>query len=504
MTELSLGAGRKAWQHQQDIFEWAKDRPAAGLLMGMGTGKTGLTINLINYQMSQGRVQKALIVVPIRYADTWVEEVNRCFPSLRVVNLLRHDTGVPAQGEERAGRLGIPADIYIVNYESLGSMEALGRKRRFRMAPLGEAIRQRMKAERWAMACDESTHIKNPRSTRGKAVCELGELAKVRYILTGTPMPQGPEDAFGQYLFLDPSIFGSRFTLFRSCFLKMGGYMGKEIEGLLPERAEEFNKLLYSISKRVTKEDCMDLPPKVYMTLTYDLDRKTQKLYDQLRDEWLIEMKDQQFAVTNGLTKSLRLAQICTGFLGNREANDEGRLETITVDCDEKVKLKVLLDTVEETEGKIIVWCKWVKNVRDVLAGLAERQISAVDYYSGSDDARANELAFRNDPTIKVFCGTGESGGMGLNLQGPEVKTVIYYSQDYKGLIREQSEDRAHRGEIRHTVTILDMVAKNTVEEAIVKALREKIDVQKWILQNPEAFVKGQLQAPAEVLSFAQ
>lgn len=494
---LSLGPNRTPWKHQVEIFEWAKDRPAAGLLMGMGTGKTGLTVNLFEHNFSEGRITKALVLVPVRYADTWVEEYHRCFPDRVVVNLLRNKEGRLVGKEGRLANLNVPGDVYICNYESLGTMETLGRHRRFSLTELGQAIHKRMKAEPFGVACDESTHIKNPRSTRGKAVCELGELAKVRYILTGTPLSQGPEDAFGQYLFLDPTVFGHRFTLFRSRFLQMGGYMGKEIQGLQPAKAEEFNRLLYSISKRVTKEDCMDLPPKVYHTLTYDLDRKTQKIYDELRDVWLVEMQDKQFAVTNGLTKSLRLAQICTGFLGSREANEDGKIETVTIDCDEKVKLDTLLEIIEETPGKIIVWCKWVKNVRDIMLRLDGRHIGAVDYYSGSIDAHANELAFRNDPAIRVFCGTGESGGMGLNLQGPEVKTVIYFSQDYKGIIREQSEDRAHRGDIRHTVNIIDMVAKGTIEEAIVKALREKIDVQKWILQHPDEFVRGQIREVA-------
>lgn len=491
---FSVGPNRTPWKHQLDIFAWAKGRSNVALFMDMGTAKTAITVNLLAHKFLYGDLDKVLIVVPLRYADTWVEEFNRCFPDIKVVSLLRNEAGKPCAGPERLARLSIDAKVYVVNYEALGSTETFGKRRHFELSEIGQALKLRQQTERWGVVCDESTHIKNPRSTRAKAVYELGERAKFRTILSGTPMPQGPEDIFGQYLFLEPEVFGYRFTLFRARFLKMGGYMGKEILGLQPGMVETFNKLVYSIAKRVMKSECMDMPPKVYMTLSYDLDRKTQKLYDQLRDEWLIQMKDQDFAVTNGLTKSLRLAQICTGFLGSKEVDEHGRPKTVSVDCEVKTKLAALLEFIDETEGKVIIWCKWQKNVQDVINALAKRQIRAVDYYSGTSDPRANEMAFRDDPSVKCFVGTGESGGMGLNLQGPEVKTVVYYSQDYKGLIREQSEDRAYRGGIHHVVTIVDMVAKGTIEEAIVKALKEKIDVQKWILQYPDQFAKGVIQ----------
>lgn len=495
--QLQLGPGRTPWAHQQEIFTWAQDRPAAGLWMGMGTGKTGLTLNLIEYHRTMRRIDCAIIAVPLRYADTWVEEINRCFPGRKVVNCLRNPDGRLASTAERVQNACKEADYLIVNYDSLGEITHIGKKREFHFTELGTAIQSRLLKYNCAMVCDESTHIKNHRSARGKACQKLGLLAKVRYALSGTPLPQGPQDAFGQYAYLDPMIFGYKFTVFRSHFLELGGFEGKVIEGLKPHKTEEFNTKLYSIARRVTKEECMDLPPKVYQTVTYDLAPSTRKLYQQLADEWVVSMNNREYAVTTGLAKSLRLAQICTGFLGHREFDPQGEICTVEVDIPQKEKLKTLMDMLEDIPGKVIIWCKWKKNIQDIAAALGQAGILYVDYWSGTLNHHANEMAFREDPNIKVFLGTGESGGMGLNLQGPDVATEIYYSQDMKALVREQSEDRAHRGEIKHTVTIIDMVAKGTVEEAIVKGLRDKIDLQKWLLQNPAEFSKGVIKQEA-------
>jgi SNF2 family DNA or RNA helicase len=159
----------------------------------------------------------------------------------------------------------------------------------------------------------------------------------------------------------------------------------------------------------------------------------------------------------------------------------------------ENPKLELLLEVLREVEGKAIIWCAWRHNVYEILARLRKEGISAVDYTGATEDRRKNEMLFRNDPSVKCFVGTGAAGSLGLNLQGPTVATVIYFSNDWKVLTRQQSEDRCHRGTIKHNVTIIDLVAKGTVEESIVKALRKGRSLQESLLTAPKAFAEGTL-----------
>lgn len=471
--KLSFGPDRAPWKHQVDTFEWAKDRHQAAYFLTMGLGKTAIAANVLECHRKAKRIVLTLIVAPLSVVDSWEEELERCFPGTPVLNL----TGYSAKLARLSALAKFEGPYVLLNYDQIRVLED----------ELAEYLAGHTP---FAIVCDESTNIKNNKADRTKAICRLGGGAAYRYILTGTPAPQGPEDIFGQYLFLDPSVFGMSFVGFRAEYMRLGGYMGKQIVGIRPDRVEAYNEHLYSIAKRYTKEECLDMPPKVYITRKFALSDVEREAYDSMAKDWVLEMKQAKSALvaTTGLTKSLRLGQICTGFIGHTE-NDK----VTSLDMDVKTKLSVLKELIEELEGKFIVWCAWRKNVKDVLKLLEDMGVKAVDYYGETEDRRANELAFRNDPSVRGFVGTGASGGAGLNLQGPDVRSVIYFSQDYSVFKRQQSEDRAHRGGIKHTVTIFDLVAKKTVEESIVKALKQGVELQDYVLQDPSKFVKGEL-----------
>ena len=260
-----------------------------------------------------------------------------------------------------------------------------------------------------------------------------------------------------------------------------------KVLGFRPGKEELFKEILYSCAIRFTKDQCTDLPPKLYETRTYKLSPEQQAFYNEFARQWVAEVEEHKISATNGVVKSMRLAQSCTGFVG--DSDEEGcHVNRVFKD---NAKLDLLMEVLDEVEGKVIIWCAWRKNVADVCQRLRLAGIKHVDYTGETPDRREHEMAFREDPSVRCFVGTGSAGGMGLNLQGPQVRTVVYFSQDYKVLTRQQSEDRAHRGGIKHNVTIIDLVAKGTAEEAIVKALRKGVRLQDRILEAPAAFVRG-------------
>ena len=470
--KFQVGKDRKPWAHQLAAFERHKDAEAWPLFHDMGTGKTAVACNIMERHLSLTNVKAWFICAPLSVLDSWSEELERSFPTSSILDL----TKVTSKPRRLAALATTTAQYILLNYESLDSLyfdllNALS------YGPKG--------ARRFGMCLDESTAVKNPRAARTKAAVAMARKAAYRGLLTGTPVPQGPEDIFGQYLYADPAIFGPSFVSFRNYWMRLGGFQGKQIIGLRPGMEAEFNQRIYSIASRVTKAECLDMPPKVYETLRYDLSPAEKQAYADLAKDWVAEVKGGRVTATNGLTKSLRLAQMCTGFVGSI---DEGA-DKIELELGDS-KLQALKELVEHLDGKFIVWCAWRHNVRQVMGLLKAMGIKAVDYYGQTGDKRANEMEFRNG-AARAFVGTGASGGAGLNLQGPEVKSVIYYSQDYSVFRRQQSEDRAYRGAITHQVTIFDLVARGTLETVIVKALRDGRDLQDYILQKPEDFVEG-------------
>lgn len=469
---LRIAGGLKAWEHQAASFEAHKDAQNYAMLWEMGTGKTATALNIVEHQRLKGRFKKVLVICPAAISNGWAAELRGAW-GLTALNLCEYGSS-----KQRALQLqGWPEAEYIItNYDGLDGIRA----------PLDVWLQGS-----YGMICDESTAIKNPRTIRSRLACYFGAMAKTRLILTGTPMPQGPQDIYGQYLFLNPDVFGRSFVAFRNGWMRMGGYEGKQIMGLKPDLKARFNQRIYRLGDRRTKEECLDLPPKVYETMHYDLSPKQREVYDQLARDWVTEMATCKtpIAVSNGMTRSLRLAQCCTGFMGDRQSGETQ--EHAVPDGD--AKLKLLEEVLRGVEGKIIVWCAWQRNVQDVMALAARLNIKAVDYYGQTKDRERNESQFRDDADTRLFVGTAASGGAGLNLQGPEVKTVIYYSQRYSVFERLQSEDRAHRGAIRHTVTVIDLVARKTVEQAICKALRQGRNLQEALLKDPASFTRGEL-----------
>ncbi len=470
--KFQVGKDRKPWKHQLAAFERHKDAEAWPLFHDMGTGKTAVAVNIMERHLQQGDCQAWFIGSPLSVLDSWAEELERCFPASQVLDL----TKFYSKSQRLKALATTTAQYILLNYESLDSLyfellQALS------YGPKG--------ARRFGTCLDESTAIKNPRAQRSKAAVALGRKASYRGLMTGTPVPQGPEDIFGQYLYADPSVFGTSFVSFRNYWMVTGGFQGKQILGLRHGMEAEFNKRIYSMASRVTKAECLDMPPKVYEIVRYDLSPTEKQAYQDLAKDWVAEIKGGKVTASNGLTKSLRLAQICTGFVGSVDENVD-KVEHELGDT----KLKALEELVERLDGKFIVWCAWHHNVRQVMGLLKRMGVKAVDYYGLTADKRVNEMEFR-EGSARAFVGTGASGGAGLNLQGPDVKSVIYFSQDYSVFKRQQSEDRAYRGAITHQVTVFDLVARGTLEAQIVRGLRDGRDLQEYILQKPEAFVEG-------------
>ena len=194
-------------------------------------------------------------------------------------------------------------------------------------------------------------------------------------------------------------------------------------------------------------------------------------------------MKEQALAHLNGkvtttmtvLTQLMRLHQITCGHF----SSDDGVTQPI-----KNNRITELMDVLEETEGKAIIWAHYQYDITEIIKAVTKKygEESIVDYYglTPQEERQPNIKRFQDDPKCRFMVGTPSTGGYGITLTA--ANTVIYYSNGYDLEKRLQSEDRAHRIGQKKSVTYVDLMADNTVDEKIVKALRRKISIASEVL----------------------
>jgi len=237
----------------------------------------------------------------------------------------------------------------------------------------------------------------------------------------------------------------------------------------------ELSDQLKGFSYRVLKEDCLDLPDKIYMKRNIKLSPDQKKLYLQMKETALANLNGKQVTTVNALTQLMRLHQITCGHF----TSDDGSTQPIVNN-----RIDELMDVLEETEGKAIIWAHYQYDITEIIKAIVKEYGpgSVVDYYglTPQDERQPNIKKFQDDPRCRFMVGTPSTGGYGITLTA--ANTVIYYSNGYDLEKRLQSEDRAHRIGQQKSVTYVDLICDETVDEKIVKALRKKINIASEVL----------------------
>ena len=329
------------------------------------------------------------------------------------------------------------------------------------------------------MAVDESTTIKTPTAKRTKNIIGLGKHAKYRRIMTGSPITKNPLDLYTQCEFLDPYLLDfTSYYAFRNRYAEM---KTMHLRGRSIQVVDEFKNLgelsetVKTFSERVLKEDCLDLPPKVFMKRYISLTNDQKKVYQQMKKAAMAVLNGKVTTTMTVLTQLMRLHQITCGHF----TADDGSTQAV-----DNNRLNELMNVLAETEGKAIIWANYQLSVGEIIQRIIKEygEDSYVHYYglTSQEDRQDNIRKFQNDPKCRFIVGTPQTGGYGITLT--QAHTVIYYSNGYDLEKRLQSEDRAHRIGQNKTVTYIDMIAEDTVDEKIVKALRDKINIASEVM----------------------
>ena len=460
------------YNHQREAFDASCDTQNYALLMDMGTGKTKVCVDTIGYNYESGKINLAVIVAPKGVIANWIGEISTHLPDRIEREIVLWKPSLTKAKRKELTDLAKPAQklkFLLMNIEAFSTKKGVD---------VAEFFVKKFKT---CMVVDESTTIKNRQAKRTKAVCDVGRGAVTKRILTGSPVTKSPMDLYSQMDFLSPEILGFRsYYAFQGRYAvvqrrSMGAHSFNQILGF--RRLDELTEKLQNFSYRVRKEDCLDLPDKVYVRRFVELTKEQSDAYTQMKHLALARLDSGELSTTqNVLTQIMRLQQICLGHL----TDDDGVTHPVKSN-----RLDELLSIADEIQGKAIIWATWTRDIRAIAEALRDRfSVQAVATLHGETaDSERQEVveSFQNRCSeLRFIVGHPKTGGYGLTLTA--ANTVVYFSNSYDLELRLQSEDRAHRIGQKNNVTYVDLISPKTIDEKIVDALRNKIKIADTVL----------------------
>ncbi len=424
----------------------------------MGTGKTKMAIEVLRKDLSNGGF--AIILCPATVVGVWRGECRKHAAGVFEVLALDKKTMNSKRKAELIAenvaycRMHRRALLVIVNYESA----------------ITPAISEKILGMHWDVAiCDESQRIKGHGSITSKLASKLHFLAKRRICLTGTPMDNDPGDAFAQYRFLNPELFGRFWTHFTRHYAVMNKHIPQKVDKWI--NTEEFAQKYKSIRYRITK-DVLDLPDCQHVRREVSLTGEGLRLYRQMRSEMLAEISQlgddpetiKRAVAANGAVRYLRLLQLAQGYVKTEEQ------ELVSTDS---CKKRLLLELLEQTDEPVCVYGCFTPDLASVreCAALLGRRYGEV---SGRRKDLTPESKYPDDVDILgVQC---SSGGTGIDLTRSRIGIIMN-----TGLISPGNYDqmlaRQYRPGQDRNVVFYHLITKSTIDENVEKSRQEKRDV---------------------------
>lgn len=444
------------FKHQSECFEIIKERPYHALFLEPGLGKTKIVLDVITYRKSIRNGYRVLVVCPNTIVENWSDEVKK-HSDLSCTMLVGASDKRKKMIQQRL------TDVTVINYESVRI-----------------CLKELMEAGYNCVVFDESTEIKNPKAQQSKACWALSLQTKHRIIMSGTPIMNNPLDIFSQYYVLNNNIFGSNYYRFRARYAVLGGYLGKQVVKWV--NMKELQERLYSCAIRKTKDECLDLPPKLYQVIRLQLPDEQKAFYNKLASELIAEYKGEIILAPHILTKLMRLSQITAGF-------------TKTVKEEEIVfktnpKIDWLMDFMENVgvSHKIVVFCRFKNEIAQMQQALLRMGYACVTVCGETEDRIGAVRAFNTDPSIRVFIGQLQTAGIGINLTSASY--MVFMTNSYSYGDRVQCEDRIHRIGQQKNCTYIDLLCENTIDGAVYNALKHKKNLSDTVI-DMKKLVKG-------------
>ena len=462
----------KPYAHQLKALDMSWNKEVFAYFMEMGTGKSKVLLDNIAMLYDKGKIDSVLIVAPKGVYKNWYDsEIPTHLVDHIEKNVVLWKSLITKEQKLKYDSFFkidyTKLHIFIMNVEALSTKKGL------------EAARQFLNVKKTLFAVDESTTIKNPQAKRTKNILQLSKMAKYRRILTGSPVTKSPLDLYTQCFFLDPYLLDfTSYYAFRNRYAEMrnanfGGRSIQLVSGY--KNLSELAETLKPFSYRILKDECLDLPPKTYMKRIIQLTPEQKRVYQQMKQMALAELKGKMITTVNVITQLMRLQQITCGHF----KADDGSVQEI-----KNNRIEELLDLIEEIEGKAIIWAHWRHDIATIVREIEKEYPGSVMTYYGDTTVEDRQKAIKEiqnpESKIRFLVGTPQTAGYGITLTG--ASTMIYYSNGYDLEKRQQSEARIDRIGQEKPMTYIDILAEDTIDEKIVKSLRKKVNIATEIM----------------------
>lgn len=428
-------------EYQRIAIERVMENTHYGLLLDMGLGKTISTLYAIEQLMYDSfEVQKVLIIAPKKVAEsTWAQEARKWNQTkhLRVVSIW-------GSANDRIKAVESEADIYVMNRENVQWLyEYLTKKKQFPFDML---------------VIDESSSFKNPQAKRFKAIRKMRPLFKRIVILTGTPAPNTLMDLWAQMYLLDGGErLGKTITEYRTRYFRPDKTNGHIVYSYrLQQGADEtiYGKI-QDICMSLKAKDYLNLPDRLDNVITIELTDKERKLYREMERTHILTLVDEEISALNAAAVANKLLQMANGAIYNEDG------DAIVI---HRQKIERLKELVEVNEGKpILVFY----NFKHDLESIKDAFPKSVELKT---DADVEEW---NNGNIQMLLAHPASAGYGLNLQaGGHI--IVWYGLTWSLEQYQQANARLHRQGQQEPVIVHHLVAKDTMDEQVMRALERK------------------------------
>lgn len=436
----------KPLPHQIEAFNYGLKRHQLLLCDEQGLGKTKESIDITVSKKAE--LNKVLVVCGVNSVRfNWAQEIS--IHSNEKSIILGNENDVLADLER-----WLNDDTYfgIINIEKLRKTEIISK------------ISEYIKSQKiGGVIVDEVHKIKNPKTQQGKAVANNLRDAKFKIGLTGTPITNNPLDLWNILNWLGATR--DNYFAFRNKYVILGGWEGKQVMGF--KNLNNLNADLQQIMLRRTKNDVIDLPPKIYKNEYIELSAQEKKEYKEQKNH--ISMIITKIEDENGDIKEKEVPNILGLLIRLREA-------TSGVKSSVKSKIERLVELYTEEylplKHKIIVFTNFTETVKDVVDSLAEYNPLFVTGNVPLEERQQKVNLFQSSSEHNIIVGTIGAMGTGLTLN--KASAVIFIDKSYSYADNLQAEDRAHRIGTEHSVNVISLIAKNTIDENIESILANK------------------------------
>lgn len=433
----------KPMSHQKETSSFLTLNRRAFVLSEPGTGKTLSALWAADYLMKRGQVRRCLVLCPLSIMQSaWMQDLG---------NSVIHRSAVIAHHAQAARRIELIQEGYefvIINYDGLALIaNEINNDGRFDM-----------------VIVDEANAYKNPQTKRWKALNSIIKPETYLWMMTGTPASQSPVDAYGLAKLVNPTGVPKFYTAWRDMVMNkvtMFKWMPKADAAI-----KVHNALQPAI--RYTKAQCLDLPPVLTLTREVPLTPQQAKYYNMLKTQMLVMAAGETITAVNAAAALNKLLQISAGvaYTDNKE----------TVEFDATPRLNILMEALEQTERKVIIFALFRAAITSISAYLAKNGVPSEEIHGGVTATKRADIIkrFQTTPNPRVLVMQPQATAHGITLTAAD--TVIFYGPLMSVEQYTQCIARADRkGQDSDKVTVIH-IEGSPVEKRMFNALTSKVD----------------------------